>query len=407
MAQDEVVTVMVDVSRSRAYSALDAFLLLGALISVTAGLRNGFLIATDFKIDLTRLLLSGRDPYAAGADYGHLAYVLLAPLAPLGDRFARLLWALVNLSAGVSAGLITARAFSLDAAMQARLVLILLASTPFRVTVGNAQVSLILLLAASLLLLPRTSTRTVASGVAYFKWTFAAPLGLFVLARRGWRDFCLWSVPAFVGFACYSALTRSLSWEALLAPVLERADNPDGLLEWFGHGDLMTVLGLSGVSDRWNLGISAGVLILLSIVVARAFRTERLAVAAACALSLPLVFHLPYDYVFLLPALAAGLERHRDVTGRLLIGVCTIEFFADVPAKFLGIGGSFFPEVILIDRGLARVAGFLIDFGAWPVALPAATVHFGLLVSVLVLLAVLDRSAVDPRAGTAATVERS
>jgi hypothetical protein len=392
-------------SSRRANSVLGGLLVVGALLSVAAGLRNGFLIATDFKIDLARLLWSGGDPYSAGADYGHLAYLLLTPLAPLDDQFARLLWALVNLSAGVGAGLITARAFNLDAEMQVRLVLIFVASTPFRVAVGNAQVSLILLLAASLLLLPRTSMRAVASGVAYFKWTFAAPLGLFVLVRRGLRDFGLWIVPALVGFACYSVLTRSLSWEALLAPVLRRADNPNGLLEWLGHGDLMTVLGLWGVSDTWNLGISAGALVILSVVVARSFRTERLAVAAACALSLPLVFHLAYDYVFLLPAFAAGLERRREVAGRLLVGVCMIEFFADVPAKLLRIGGSFFPEAISSDEGLARFFAFLIDFGGWPVALPAATVHFVLLMSVLVLLAALDRSAVDPRPRSAVPVE--
>jgi hypothetical protein len=394
-------------SHSRAHSALDAFLLLGALFSVTAGLRNGLLVAADFKIDLARLLLSGGDPYAAGADYGHLAYVLLAPLAFVDEWIARLLWALVNLAAGVGAGFVTARAFHLDAAMRARLVLILLASTPFRVAVGNAQVSLILLLAASLLLLPQTPMRTVASGVAYFKWTFAAPLGLFVLARRGLKDFSLWTVPALVGFAGYSAFTRSLSWDALVAPVLRRADNPNGLMEWFGHGDLMTVLGILGVSDNWNLGISAGALIMLSILVAKAFRTERLAVAAACALSLPIVFHLPYDYVFLLPALAAGLERRREVAGRLLIGACTIEFFADAPARVLRIGGRFFDGAAPSDQQLARVLDLLSDFGDWPLALPAATVHFGLLVSVLALLAALDRSAVDPRTECSAAQQRN
>jgi hypothetical protein len=374
--------------------ALDAVLVLAAAISVLVGLRNGLLLAPDFKIGLARRLAAGLDPYAVGADYGHLAYLLLAVLAPLDDLSARFVWAGVNIAAGISAALVVARAFHLDGVMRMRLVLMFLASTPFRVAVGNAQVSLVLLVAASLLLLPPTRARTMLSGVAYFKWTFAAPLGLFMLARRGWRDFGLWTVPAGAGFVGYAALTGRFSAEAVLAPVLRRADNPNGLLEWSGHGDLMTVLGLSGVSDRWNLVISSGLLVVLSVALARTFRSDRLAVAAACGLSLPLVFHLPYDYVFLLPALAAGFERRREVKGRLLIGVCAIEFFADAPLKALRTIDRLLPDAISGQVGLMRAVELTTDLTAWPLSLPGAIVHLVVLASGLLLLFLLDRS--DP-----------
>lgn len=378
------------------HRALDALLMLAATVSVLVGLRNGLLLAPDFKLGLARRLAAGQDPYAVGADYGHLAYLLLAVLAPLSDLIARSIWAVVNVVAGVAAALIAARAFRLDDVMRMRLVLMFLASTPFRVAVGNAQVSLILLVAASLLLLPPTRARTILSGIAYFKWTFAAPLGLFVLARRGWKDFGLWTVPAIAGFVGYSVLTRSVSAEAMLAPILRRADNTNGLLEWSGHGDLMTVLGSSGVSDRWNLVISASLLVVLSVTFARMFRSERLAVAAACGLSLPLVFHLPYDYVFLLPALAAGFERRREVAGRLLIGVCAIEFFADAPFKAMRAVDRLLPDGFSGQAGFLRAMERTTDLAAWPLALPGAIAHLVVIVSGLLLLVRLDRT--DPQA---------
>jgi hypothetical protein len=384
------------------HRALDATLVLAATVSVLVGLRNGLLLAPDFKLDLARRMAAGQDPYAVGAEYGHLAYLLLAVLAPLSDLIARSIWAVVNVVAGVAAALIAARAFRLDDVMRMRLVLMFLASTPFRVAVGNAQVSLVLLVAASLLLLPPTRARTILSGVAYFKWTFAAPLGLFVLARRGWRDFGLWTVPAIAGFVGYSVLTRSVSAGAIVAPILRRADNPNGLLEWSGHGDLMTVLGSSGVSDRWNLVISASLLVVLSVMFARTFRSERLAVAAACGLSLPLVFHLPYDYVFLLPALAAGFERRREIAGRLLIGVCAVEFFADAPFKALRAVDRLLPDGFSGQAGLLRATELTTDLAAWPLALPGAIAHLVVIVSGLLLLVRLDRT--DPRVARAQTL---
>lgn len=328
---------------------------LAAAISLGAALRNAVSFSIDFRIDAARVLAVGVSPFEGaegGTFYLHALYVGLLPLGWLSDAGARLAFGLLNVGLGLLLVRTLARGLELDRLTTVVLGLIMVTSTPFRVTVGNAQTGLIVLaLAAPFFVLRGRSGAALVGGISLVKWSFA-PLLLWVLVRRRVRDLLLFGVIPLSGFLIFGSMVSDLSSSNLLRPfVQERA-----ILVDLGHADLMTLVrqlvGDGGVAIVAPLVLMAG----LSVVIVRTFRDERIAFAALLIVSLVTVYHLSYDLIALLPAVAISLGRPRHHASRAILLIAGYFFYIDLGLKvaesiegFLGGGVGAGPLSVVIE----------------------------------------------------------
>ncbi len=193
---------------------------LAGIISCVAGVVHAVPRSQDFQWSGEHLLLQHVDPwrdYLLGdpvhgllatqvPNYLPVLYVLLVPFGLMSTSGANLAWALCNAVFAVWSALLAARFYGFRS-WRGRLGITaaVLAAAPTRVTMGNGQQGLLILLVWSLALLhpgPTTPRRAALAGVSYLKYSFAPALVLYLLLRDGMRRgirILLWSlIPAVV-----------------------------------------------------------------------------------------------------------------------------------------------------------------------------------------------------------------
>ena len=196
-------------------------LLVLAVLSTAQASKNALERSQDFQWSGVRLLLAHIDPWAdyLQNDYLHrsihlsqnpnylpILYLLLVPLGFLPLVPAEMTWFALNVAFAIASGVLAARFYGLGWRSVSAVVCLLLIATPTRMTFGNGQQGLFVLLLWSVsLLAPRlTDWRSAVAGVSYFKFNFAPPLFLYLLFRGGIRAVLLSAVP--------SAIATTLIW---------------------------------------------------------------------------------------------------------------------------------------------------------------------------------------------------
>lgn len=378
-----------------------AVLTIAALASVLAGLRNAAVFSVDFQWSAARLLLEGDDPYRfvgqegpagpliVSAPYTHLLYVMLLPIALLGLEPARIAWASINILMVLTACYLIAQSLELDRRRAIILTLITLASTPFRVGLGNAQTSLLVLLTVAALFRPWSHRHLLVAGVSFTKWSFAPPIAVLLLLRGSLAHLALASTASILGFLSFAALTGDLSLEALLRPLLIQIESP---VVNPGYADAMTALRLSGVPWALVASLSLVLLIAGSVGVARTFRSDLLASMTVSVVSLATVNHLSYDLILLVPVLGVALAT-RGKAASFLLAICLYFFFNDLPVKLLSFFAFLLPSDLISGSALTAAKSLLqIPVVANRPLIVAA--HSALLTGVIVLMMIIDRRAV-------------
>ena len=190
-----------------------------ALLSVAAGVWKGARQTQDFQWSGAHLAVQHVDPWAEALTHGFdgafgqakpnylpLLYVLLAPFGELSEETARLLWAVTNVIFAVTSALLIARFCGLRGSKVGAGICLFLLATPTRNCIGNGQQSLLVLMLWAVAMRFEGSTRKAARwmqplllGASFFKFTFAPPVLLFVLFRRGLRAALLTLAPAVAG----------------------------------------------------------------------------------------------------------------------------------------------------------------------------------------------------------------
>jgi hypothetical protein len=192
-----------------------ALLMLAALFSVFRGVQNATYGSQDFQWTGARMLLDHIDPWRDALDgdplhrilftqnpnYLPLLYVLFAPLALLQRVPAQIVWAICNIAFAITSAYLAARFYGISRFGTAVAICLLLASTPFRMTVGNGQQGLFVLLCWSvgLLTLRLTNTRSAIAGVSYTKYNFAPPVLIYLWLRSGFRAVLVSLLPTAAG----------------------------------------------------------------------------------------------------------------------------------------------------------------------------------------------------------------
>ncbi|MHB8303725.1 MAG: glycosyltransferase family 87 protein [Acidobacteriaceae bacterium] len=211
-------------------------LTLGALasaVSIAAAIRKTILYGLDFQWSDVRLLLQHRDPWAIYLsgdahheillnqvpNFLHELYVLLLPFGFLSFAHAKLAFAVCNLLfVGVLVRCV-ARLYELDARRAWLLLLLVLTSTPFRVTIQNGQNDALALICIALWAVVGSERgRGLLLGVAYEKYSMPPVLALFLLMRRRWKLLLYSLLPPLLGFFLVDAWLPTPGRALLVGP---------------------------------------------------------------------------------------------------------------------------------------------------------------------------------------------
>ncbi len=365
---------------SRVQRWLLILLVLCAAISTAAGVRNALHQSQDFQWSGERVLLQHTDPWAqylAGdpkhqfiatqiPNYLPILYVLIVPLGLLPLMYAKLLWALANVVFACVSAVATGRAFGLERWRTVALVCLMMMATPTRISIGNGQQGLLVLMVWTLTLLStRLTTRgAVLSGIAYFKYSFAPPMALFLLFRRGVRAFALSLGPIIAGtglvWLWITGGRQPVEFVRLLVEPLAVAREgfrPDAgdpnlmnLLEYFLRGSP------EGVVSSVEIAVALAVCLLISYFAFRRnpFGDTSWQMSLMAVMSYSLFKHHTYDAVVLLLPLACALSRWQERSARVLIGLVGYLFFFE-----RGLQASHVPAMLLRWLAFAAVMGIL------------------------------------------------
>lgn len=338
-----------------------ALLVCAAALSVVRGAQNGFHGSQDFQWTGARMLLDHIDPWRDALDgdplhrivltqdpnYLPILYVMFAPLALLERVPAQMAWVACNLAFAIASGWIAARFFGMKRFGVAATICALLASTPTRMTIGNGQQGLFVLLfwSLGLLTLRVSDARATVAGFSYFKYNFAPPVVMYLWLRSGFRAVAFSMIPATAGvLIVWLWLTggrdlRMLAWLVVAPLKLSRL----GYFPSGGGSNLMDVfeLPLYAAHLGRNFVEATTLIIALALCFAILYRVTRgrarmspqAQVAVLSVVSFGLFKHHTYDSVVLLFALCylARLRRHRAAQiGLVLLGyIWYVERFVD------------------------------------------------------------------------------
>jgi len=134
-------------------------------------------------------------------NYLPLLYVMLAPLGAMPLTAAKVLWLIINVTSCFASSLLCSRFYGLRSYDSLILLMLLLMSTTARNSIGLGQQSLLVLLLWAIALCTRWKRHnTFTFGLSYFKYSFAPPGFLFLLAEKGWTHALLSLVPASIAF---------------------------------------------------------------------------------------------------------------------------------------------------------------------------------------------------------------
>lgn len=316
-------------------------LLFAAAISSSVAIKEALVGGIDFQWSGAHLLGAGRDPWITylSGDKGHEIllgqqpnylpefYELLMPLGAMQFSRALAWWCVINLlMLGLTLAMVC-KLFKLDRFHAAVAGLLILSSTPFRVTMSNGQHGIfILFLLTSLYYLSNTVFRGFALGLSYSKYSFSPLFFLVTLLRKRWGILFMSFVPPLIGLL--------IAWRILGGNLLNLAIEPlktSKIAMGPGDADIMTTVELLLRYAHLSPGLIYLIPTLLGLVLAivAAAGISRLDAGGATEFALVTVFtlfcfkHGLYDYVVLLVPVAlllAAPQSKARVFGLLAVG---------------------------------------------------------------------------------------
>ena len=370
-----------------------------ALVSVADGIRNSILYSLDFQWSPARLLTRHIDPWAvylAGdplhrillnqvPNYLHELYVLMLPFGYLPYTPAKLLWAAINLAQVLVICWCVVRLYELEARKAWLFTVLVLTGTPFRVVLGNGQITALVLACLALWAVVESSRgRGLLLGLAYTKYSVPPVLAVFLLLRRRWRVLFYAVLPPLVGFLFIDKWLNTPSRVLLLEPFRASTNNVSpGLANIMAIGEVVlrrpplfrTVPDAFYVSIRigWlgYVPYACGIVLACAIAV-YLFRygknvDGRILIACLTAASLLCFKHQIYDFLLLVFCLAVALkaERSRTRDGLLLL----LGYFWYVERLVHIRRWEFWPAVVIVSfvllAGLIAATWKLRDSVQW------------------------------------------
>ena len=313
-----------------------------AVLSTAVAIVNSIHRSMDFQWSGTRLLLHHHDPWAIYLSgdpgheilmsqiplYLHELYVLLLPFAFLPFSKAKILWAVCNVCFVLILGWSLARLCELDRLKTWLLFVLVLMSTPFRVTVGNGQNDALVLMCIGLWAFAYTQRqRGLLLGIAYLKYSFPPILVVFLLLRRKWKLLLYSIIPPLIGFA-FADVWLSTGWRTLaFDPFRTEIHQTGGFV--LGLTDIMSVseafLRSLAHTSEWLTRLPYGIAVLVACAIAAYFARNcsevdgRILLACLLMASLTCFQHMIYDFLVLIFSVAVALKSNASVARNLVM----------------------------------------------------------------------------------------
>jgi hypothetical protein len=350
-----------------------------ALISIADGTRNSILHSLDFQWSPARLLAHHVDPWATylAGDPGHRIllnqvpndlhelYLAMLPFGYLPLMPAKIIWAAINVTLVLFSCRLIAQMYELSGRKAWLFTLLVLTSTSARVTIGNGQVTALVLVSLALWAIGMSSRgRGLLLGIAWAKYSVPPVLAVFLLLRRRWRLLLYSLVPPAAGFLFFYGWLRTPFRTLLLEPFRTSTTNVSP-----GLANIMAVSEIAlrhpplfrPVPDAFYLSPAAGWTavipylcgIALAIGIAAYFfvRSKQVdgRVLMACLTTGCLLCfkHQIYDFLFLMFPLAIALQADRSTARNWLLGLIAYFWYGE---RLLHIRRwEFWPAVVIVS----------------------------------------------------------
>jgi hypothetical protein len=350
-----------------------------AFLSVADGIRNSILHSLDFQWSPVCLLAHHVDPWATylAGDPSHRIllnqvpndlhelYIAMLPFGYLPLMPAKILWAIINVALMLLSCRLVARMYELSGRKAWLLTLLVLTSTSARVTIGNGQVTALVLVSLALWAVANASqARGLLLGIAWAKYSVPPVLATFLLLRRRWRLLAYSLLPPSAGFLFFYAWLRTPFWTLLFEPFRTSTNNVSP-----GLANVMAVSEIAlrrpplfhPVPDAFYLSPAAGWTlaapylcgVILAIGIATYFFLRgkhvdgRILLACLVSACLLCFKHQIYDFLFLIFPLAVALRAESSTARNWLLGLIAYFWYGE---RLLHIRRwEFWPAVVLIS----------------------------------------------------------
>jgi hypothetical protein len=336
-------------SPSAAWAIL-AVLACMAALSLLVAVREALITGIDFQwsgahligehLDPWKIMLEGDPAHlirpGQTPNYLHELYIFLLPTGYLSLPHALAVWCAANLIMLAATLWLVIRMFALDRMHAILLTLLVLSSTPFRMTLSNGQHGIFCLLMMTLVFyLHSEPGRGLFLGISYSKYSFSPLLVFFLLLKRRFTLLLASAIAPAIGlFLVWLFLRNRLGVLALEPFKLSRYG------VGFGYGDVMTAIEMILHSHGYSLqrcnqistavGMSAAMISAFAIARAKGI-AERAQFAMILLLTLFCFKHLLYDYVVLLVPAALLMRAAKSMARTLaLLGILYFWFFTTI-----------------------------------------------------------------------------
>ena len=179
------------------------------------------------------------------------------PLMP-----AKIIWAVINVALVLLSCWLVARMYELSGRKAWLFTLLVLTSTSARVTIGNGQITALVLSSLALWAIAETSrSRGLLLGIAWAKYSVPPVLAAFLLLRRRWRLLFYSLLPPAAGFLFFYAWLRTPFWTLLWEPFRTSTNNVSP--------GLANIMAVSEIALRHPPSVSPGARCFLSFTCSR------------------------------------------------------------------------------------------------------------------------------------------
>jgi Glycosyltransferase family 87 len=313
-----------------------------AAISLYVGVREALVTGTDFQWSGARLIGQHIDPWKTMMEgdpnhqirpgqtpnYLHELYMFLLPVGYLSLSKALAVWCAVNLLLLSATLWCVIRMFHMDRMHAILLALLVLSSTPLRMTLSNGQHGLFILLMLTLVFYLRApAARGIFLGISYSKYSFSPLLVFFLILKKRFLMLIMSAVVPAVGLFVVWRMLHGSNLLTLATEPLKLSRYGVGL----GFADIMTPIEMTlknaGYSAQLAYVIPTAVGMLAAVISAVTLaRMKNLSENAQYALILLLTLfcfkHLLYDFVVMLAPLAIVLTAGKSAARTIaLIGI--------------------------------------------------------------------------------------
>ncbi len=350
-----------------------------ALLSIADGIRNSILHSLDFQWSPARLLAHHLDPWATylAGDPGHRIllnqvpndlheiYVAMLPFGYLPLLPAKIIWATINLVLVLLSCRLVAQMYELSRRKAWLFALLVLTSTSARVTIGNGQVTALVLTSLALWAVAHTSrSRGLLLGIAWAKYSVPPLLAAFLLLRRRWRLLFYSLLPPAAGFLFFYAWLHTPFWTLLWEPFRTATNNVSP-----GLANIMAVSEIAlrhpplfrPAPDAFYLSPAGGWMavipylcgIALALGIAMYFFARgkqvdgRILMACLTTACLVCFKHQIYDFLFLMFPLAVAMRAESNAARSWLLGLIAYFWYGE---RLLHIRRwEFWPAVVILS----------------------------------------------------------